>query len=46
MHLSQVHREICSEQDLCLMQTKTGLWNFIGTMEINMNYGLGVNAEF
>lgn len=28
------------------MQTKTGLWNFIGTMEINTKCGLNVNAEF
>lgn len=46
MHLSEVHREICYEQDHCLMQTNTGLWNFIGAMEINTKYGLGVKAEF
>ena len=46
MHVSEVHREISSVMDkISLMQTRTGLWNFIGAVAINTTMGLNVNVN-
>lgn len=47
MHLSEVHGEniFCYGQDHCLMQTRTGLWNFIGAMAIDTPVGLNANVN-